>query len=209
MPQKINLRDSARLYQLIKAVYVVLAFFHAAILLRLLVLLPLVGRKFLSGGIQQFLELVYAADFTVLMLLSLLKLVPITPAFHVFDNITVAFIVAKVLRDQEDTKRHLSYGLIIVVWSMTKTCNYIYHYYKLKTLNRSVPESWRLLHTYVVLVSFPIEAVLEFVILFLSLRHLQDHWKTAAQVMLLLFIPTKLFLYKRLVLKYFKDEKSD
>lgn len=206
MPQKVNLRESHVIYRTLKCFYAVAGFLHFALAARLLVLLPLVGRRFLPGGINDFFNAVNCCVWPLELVLSLGHLLPITPVSYVFMRFVPA-IVLLVLNKEAAIQRNTVYGLYIFDVAFTGLIGYIYHYKKFSNVGK-VPQ-W-LLGTYqlVNMVDFPLNAIMEFSILFMGLKYIDGYFKYLVQLVLLVFIPAKFQLYKRLFIKYFRLESS-
>lgn len=196
MAQKINLRESVILFRLLKSYYVCVGFLYFAFFVRLLVLLPLVGRKFLPGGIHTFFEQVTYITFGLGLLLSCVQLVPIAPLQYIlgnFLNVVVVWILSKDIKLQ----RHAVYGLYIGDVAVTGIVAYVYHFQKLVYIGHT-PAATRGFYQAISLADLVLRGLLEFVILFMGLKYVEGPYKTALSVVIFFHIPTKFFLLKRL-----------
>lgn len=206
MTQRVDLRESPFLFRALKCLYAVSGFLQFALFLRLLVLLPLVGRRFLPGGIHDFFYTLTLLRLPIELVLSLSRLLPVTPASYIFSQVIPLAVILVFNRDPE-IQRHTVYSLYIADVSFKGLLGYVYHYKKLTNLGR-VPlwlgQSFQL----VSVVEFPLRAVMEFAVLFMGLKHTDGYYKLAIQFILLVFIPAKLQLYKLLILKYFRIESG-
>lgn len=211
MPQKINLRNSPALFKGLKAYHIVAMFMYGAVLARLFILLPLVGRKFLAGGISDFFNLVTTIICSIEIILSLVKLIPIQLPLIVLQNWVKFFIIWAILDRDDKILNHSCYSLLIFSWCSYGFVGYIYWFYKLKGLGR-VPKGLNNFYQNLKLIVFPIEASVEFITIFLSLKFInqdsQQYLKIFTQLVLLFYIPTKFYLYKNLIFKVFQINPS-
>ncbi len=208
MPQRVNLRESPALYKALKSYNIVAMFMYGAILARLFILLPLVGRKFLAGGIGDFFNKVMTGICVGEVVLSLFKLLPIQLPLIILQNWIKLFIVWGILNRDEKILNHSCYSLLILCWGVYGFIGYIYWFWKLKNIGR-VPKKLRSLFENLQLIIFPIASSVEFITIFLSLKYFSEddkNLKLFTQVVLLGYIPTKFYLYKRLIFKIFKIE---
>jgi len=206
MPQKVNLRESPTLYKFLKTYNIIAMFMYGAVLARLFILLPLVGRKFLSGGLNEFFINVVQVICGAEIFLSLVKLVPIQLPLIILQNALKVFIIYTVLMRETVLLNHHCYSLLILCWCSYGFIGYIYWFWKLKNIGR-VPNGLLSLFQNLQLILFPITSVSEFILIFLNLKFIgedEDRLKMATQIVLLGFIPTKFYLYKRLIFKFFK-----
>jgi hypothetical protein len=173
---------------------------------RLLVLLPLVGRRFLPGGIHEFFYKTSLGIFPVEFMFSLFQLLPISPLSYTFLH-ALTLITLLVLNSNIELQRHTVYGLYIADVSFTGLIGYFYHYKKLSNVGR-VPQWLSQLYQVVTLIEFPLHAITEFIILFMGLKYINGYEKLGIQLILLIFIPLKFQLYKRLIFKFFRIESD-
>lgn len=206
MPQRVNLRESPFVFKSVKCFYAIAGFFHFALLVRLLILLPLVGRRFLPGGIHEFFRSVVLIISGVEFVLSILKLIPISPSGYVFSHLLPVITVC-VFDKNIELQRHTFYGLYIADITFTGVVAYFYHYKKLSNLGR-VPQWLVQVFQVVNVLEFPLHSVMEFAILFMGLKYVEGWAKHSIQLILLVFIPTKVQLYKRLLFKFFRIEST-
>lgn len=183
-------------------------FTYGAILARLFILLPLVGRKFLAGGIGEFFNISITGICCAEVVLSLFKLSPIQLPLIILQNWIKIFIVWFIFNRDNLILNHSCYSLLIFCWGLYGFIGYIYWFWKLKNIGK-VPRQLVSLFGNSQLVLFPIAGSVEFITIFLSLKYIaaeDESLKKFTQAVLLGYIPTKFYLYKRLIFKIFKIE---
>ena len=146
----------------------VLFFLWFCVLLRLLILLPLVGRKFLPGGISDFFHAVATVSTSSELLLSfsVLKLRRSKVFYHLFKFLNLMFIIWVVLINYKKISRHWSYSLLIFSYSLDETINYFKFLLNVSWIN------W--LRTHKLIIFFPLQKISEIALLMLSLQFISN-----------------------------------
>ncbi|ODV59544.1 Keg1p ASCRUDRAFT_27989, partial [Ascoidea rubescens DSM 1968] len=143
-------------------------FLWFCVLSRLLILLPLVGRKFLPGGISDFFHVVATISTLseVLFSFSILKIRKSRIFFKIFKFLNLMFIIWVVLINYKRITRHWSYSLLIFSYSFDETINYFKFLFNLSWVN--------CFRKYKIFFIFPLQKFSEIVLLMLSLQFISN-----------------------------------
>lgn len=175
---------------------------------RLLVLLPLVGRKFLPGGIADFFHVVSLlplCGFFIKKALINTKF-QANDAWSLANGLKMVWICYGVIFPHPRIAKHISYSFLIFSWCLIYVIHFSYYSFKVKT--RSTPSWLFWLQYHHFYLTFPLTMVAEMILIFLSLAFVkQDHiYEVFMQIVLLSYIPIGYFawgyLQSRKSLKY-------
>ncbi|ABN68642.2 predicted protein [Scheffersomyces stipitis CBS 6054] len=160
-------------------------------LVRLLILLPLVGRRFLPGGIADFFHVVALLPlfgFFVVNSLGNRKLF-LKDAWSLANGIRMAWICYGVIFAHPKIAKHTSYSILILSYCLSNFIHFSYLAFRTKT--RSSP--WLLFwlqytHHYI---TFPLTMGAEMVLIFLSLAFVAEDsiYEVALKAVLLAYVP--------------------
>ncbi|KAG7661191.1 uncharacterized protein J8A68_005295 [[Candida] subhashii] len=175
---------------------------------RFLILLPLVGRKFLPGGIADFFHIVSLTPlFGFLLLKSILYTnVKLSDLWALFNGLKMAWICYGVIFPHPKIAKHTSYSLLISAWCIQYVIHYSYHAFRIKTRSSPWFLFWLQYHNFYI--TYPVGLVAEMILIFLSLMFVEDDsiYEYVLKFALLSYIPVAYFawnnLRKRRNLKY-------
>lgn len=168
--------------------------------IRFLILLPLVGRMFLPGGISDFFHVVsilpivefFLIKFCISFKFSLYDIWPL------LNSVKMVWISYGVIFPHPRVAKHTSYSFLITAWCLSNIIHYSYYSFRIKT--RSSPNFlfWLNYHHHYVI--FPISLISEFILVFLSLGLEEDNlWlEFLLKTTLLSYIPLAYFQWEYL-----------
>lgn len=164
---------------------------------RFLILLPLVGRKFLPGGIADFFHIVSLlplCGFFIKKTLIKSKL-QVSDAWSLANGVRMVWVCYGVIFPHPGIAKHTSYSLLILSWCLMNVVHFAYYSFKVKT--RSTPSWLFWLQYHHFYLTFPLTMVAEMVLIFLSLAFVkQDHmYEMFLQAALLSYIPAGYFAW--------------
>lgn len=175
---------------------------------RFLILLPLVGRKFLPGGMADFFHVVSAVP----LIGNVINL----PSsgwrgsslyWSYFNSLKMIALCYLVIFPHPKIAKHTSYSFLIVAWSVSNIIHTAYYAFKTKTRTSPRFLFWLKYHHFYV--TFPIGHIAEMVLLFLSLIFVEDDlwYELSLKGILLSYIPMGYFFWGHLKNK--KKKKYD
>lgn len=174
---------------------------------RFLILLPLVGRRFLPGGIADFFHVVAILPFVGFAIYKSMINTSISKKdfWPFFNSVKMIWICYGVIFPHPKIAKHTSYSLIIFSWCITYLINFSYYGFKVKT--RRSPHWLFWAQYYNFFLTFPLAFTGELVIIFLSLGFVEPQWhEIFIKATLLGYIPIGYFmwghLYDRKELKF-------
>lgn len=192
---------------------IISSFLWIAVLLRFLVLFPLVGTRFLPGGIADFFLCVQCIIFIDLFSYYLiyrnypnsqfLRKVNLNRLLlTIFSRVLISF---GVLYAFPKTARHISFSTLIISNSLQESTRYLYNAYKIRTFGKKL--YWlQLIKKLIFINFFPIEIISEVILIFISLQFADAENKLYGyllRVILFLYIPFFYVLYKTKIVSYF------
>lgn len=162
---------------------------------RFLILLPLVGRRFLPAGIADFFHTVSVLPLLEFMLVKIL----INPSFKLSDlwallnGLRMAWVCYGVIFTHPKVAKHTSYSFLIATWCITYIIHYAYYSFRIKTRSSPFWLFWMNYNHY--WITFPVSLVSEMIITFLSLGFVQEKlWlELLIQTCLLSYVPVAYF----------------
>lgn len=175
-------------------------------LARLVILLPLVGRRFLPAGIADFFHVVSVFPLLGFILVKVLaqRSRSYDDLWNLLDGIRMVWICYGVIFPHPKVAKHTSYSCLIASWCIAKLVDSCYYAFKVKTKTSPAWLFWlHFHHFYLTLFS---SAVTEMILLFLSLAFVSDEWhELALKGCILLYVPVTYFLFQHLQSK--KEQK--
>ncbi|KAM9898429.1 hypothetical protein OXX59_002945 [Metschnikowia pulcherrima] len=174
-------------------------------LARFLVLLPLVGRRFLPAGIADFFHVVATLPLLGYFLVNSLRESPHKKSFWgLFNGARLVWVCYAVIFPHPKIAKHTSYSFLISAWCLQNILDLAYHSFKLKT--RTSPKFLFWLHYNHFFVTFPVSFVSELTMVFLSLAFVQHSGlEYVLQACFLLYVPIGYYTFKHLLHR--RDEK--
>lgn len=166
---------------------------------RFLILLPLVGRRFLPGGIADFFHVVSLLPLIEFVVVKLLVPKPFTKNdfFKFLNAARLAWLCYVVIFPHPKVAKHTSYSLIIAAWCFQYIIHYAYYAFKTKTKKSPQWLFWLQYHNFYW--TFPIAIVGEISILFLSLAFVEHKWYDISyQVAVLAYVPGGYFAWNHM-----------
>lgn len=164
-------------------------------LTRLLLLLPLVGRHFLPGGIADFFHVVSLIPIVSFFLVkTLLKNgFKKTDLWNLGNGIKMAWICYGVIFLHPKIAKHTSYSILIFAWCWVNLIHFAYHAFRIKTRGSPRFLFWLQYHNFYV--TFPLSLVAEMILIFLSLGFVDDSsaYDLFIKVVLLSYVPVAYF----------------
>lgn len=175
----------------------------AFILIRLLLLLPLVGIKFVSGGLDPMLTYVQTLMImdVVHSFLGLVKSPPVTAAMQVASRLLVVW---GVLYPFPDVGQHWSFTTCVLAWTITEIIRYTYYGLSLMPVSTSATSAlkssgslvpywltWLRYSAFYIL--YPMGAGSEWILILLAVpeasREISTAYSLALKASLLIYIP--------------------
>ncbi|CAK9436949.1 uncharacterized protein LODBEIA_P14510 [Lodderomyces beijingensis] len=195
--------------RLIFFVDVVAATLWFCCLARFLILLPLVGRRFLPGGIADFFHVV---SLTPLMATSAVVLFnqhkrPFKAYFwSLLNGLKMAWICYGVIFPHPKIAKHTAYSFLITAWSTQYFLHFTYLAFRERTRSSPFFLFWAQYNNFYV--TYPVELVAEMSMIFLSLGFLTEdsYYAIVIKAVFVSYIPIAYFawghLKKRKAVKY-------
>ncbi|EGW34193.1 uncharacterized protein SPAPADRAFT_59628 [Spathaspora passalidarum NRRL Y-27907] len=169
-------------------------------LLRFLLLLPLVGRRFLPGGIADFFQVVALLPLIGFLLVKPLlnKKISLSNLWALSNDLKMAWICYGVIFPHPKIAKHTSYSILISAWCVQYFIHYSYHAFRIKTKSSPHFLFWLQYHNFYVI--YPMALVAEMILTFLSLGFVQENsiHEIALKATLLSYIPVAYFAWGHL-----------
>lgn len=166
-------------------------------LVRLLVLAPLVGRRFLPGGIAEYFQYLYTASLISQFVLSafIFKFPRRLTLLKLSKAVAGLFVTWAVVYHFPKISRHTSYGFYLFAVSAQETLNYFYYFYPTNLLKYFKRRSF--------LVLYPVQKITEIALILVSFRFIQqkidnDYYYLFSYLMkgiLVSYIPVSISIY--------------
>lgn len=169
---------------------------------RLLILLPLVGRRFLPAGIADFFHMV--AVLPTLQWVAVLAIYKqkwqSTDLWALLHSVRLLWLSYGVIYSHPLVAKHTSYSFLIFSWCVLHLIDSCYHAFKLKT--RSSPRFLFAAHYLHFYVTFPVSFVSELILVFLSLSLVEGvYLELAIKATFLLYVPVGYLYFRHLQLR--------
>lgn len=165
-------------------------------LCRFLILLPLVGRKFLPAGIADFFHVV--SVFPLIGWVLVTALVKTQHSWNdlwgLFDALRMVWMCYGVIFPHPKIAKHTSYSFLILSWCIQNLIDSFYHGFKTKTRTSPLWLFW--LHHHHFYLTFFVSCVSEMILIFLSLGFVKSElheWVLKACI--LAYVPVGYFLF--------------
>ncbi|PVH20277.1 hypothetical protein CXQ85_002062 [Candidozyma haemuli] len=165
-------------------------------LCRFLILLPLVGRKFLPAGIADFFHVV--SVFPLIGWVLVTALVKTQHSWNdlwgLFDALRMVWMCYGVIFPHPKIAKHTSYSFLISSWCIQNLIDSFYHGFKTKTRTSPLWLFW--LHHHHFYLTFFVSCVSEMILIFLSLGFVKSElheWVLKACI--LAYVPVGYFLF--------------
>lgn len=158
---------------------------------RFLILLPLVGRSFLPGGIADFFHVV---AFTPIGAVVLVKgLANKGSLWNLASSLRMVIMCFGVIFPHPKIAKHTSYSLLITSWCLSNVIHFSYQAFKVKIKASPHFLFWLEYHHHYL--TFPLAFIAEVVLIFLSLHFIEDDlpFEWLVKVVLVSYIPLGYF----------------
>jgi very-long-chain (3R)-3-hydroxyacyl-CoA dehydratase len=174
------------------------AFLWAAVLTRLVILYPLVGPKFVSGGLADFTRWVQTLALleVVHSLIGLVKSPIMTTVMQISSRLLLVWGVVYLF---PQSATHMAFSSMVFAWSVTEVIRYSYYAFNLAGGVPSVL-TWLRYNTFFVL--YPLGAGSEMLLTIISLDRAARFNQTYAlvlKVILLIYIPGFYVMYTHMI----------
>ena len=166
---------------------------------RFLILLPLVGRRFLPGGIADFFHVVAVTPLIgTLLLLTLDSTKWKTQLWSLLNGIKMTWICYGVIFPHPKIAKHTSYSLLITAWCLQYMIHYSYHAFRVKTRTSPYFLFWLQYNNFYV--TYPLSVIVEMIQVFLSLSFVADDsfHELVLKAMFVVYIPVAYFTWGHL-----------
>ncbi|ODV80032.1 uncharacterized protein CANTADRAFT_49967 [Suhomyces tanzawaensis NRRL Y-17324] len=173
---------------------------------RFAILLPLVGRKFLPGGIADFFHVVSMIPLvSFFMQKTLVKTqLSVNDLWNLFNGSRMVWVCYGVIFPHPKVAKHTSYSFLILSWCLMNFIHFSFHAFRIRARG-STPHFlfWLQYHNFYL--TFPIALISEMILTFLSLGFVDDslHYQLLIKVVLLSYVPVAYFTWR-----YLKQRKS-
>ncbi|KAG5420583.1 hypothetical protein I9W82_002464 [Candida metapsilosis] len=166
---------------------------------RFLILLPLVGRRFLPGGIADFFHAVAMTPLIgTLLLFSLNTTKWKSLLWPLLNGIKMAWVCYGVIYPHPKIAKHTSYSLLITAWCVPYMIYFSYHAFRVKTRTSPFFLFWLQYNNF--FITYPLSVVAEMIQVFLSLSFVTDEsvHELALKAMFVAYIPVAYFTWGHL-----------
>ncbi|KND99172.2 hypothetical protein QG37_03969 [Candidozyma auris] len=168
--------------------------------MRLLILLPLVGRKFLPAGIADFFHVVSVFPLVGVVLISMLNgsVYSWDTFWALLDALRMVWLCYGVIFPHPKIAKHTSYSFLISSWCISKFIDTGYHAFKTKTRTSPLWLFW--LHHHHFFVTFFASCISEMILIFLSLKFITNYWHDLLiRGCILAYVPVGYFFFGHLL----------
>lgn len=140
---------------------------------RFLILLPLVGRRFLPGGIADFFHVVAVTPLIGnLLLLSLNTTKWKSQLWPLLNGVKMVWICYGVIFPHPKIAKHTSYSFLITAWCLQYIIHYSYHAFRIKTRTSPFFLFWLQYNNFYIV--YPLSVIAEMIQVFLSLSFVAE-----------------------------------
>lgn len=223
MPQHVSGRQYNTTQKYFLLIDSILTAFWLAVLLRLLILYPLTGARFLPGGIADFYisVLLATAIIEIVNFITVFRLIPgkqtinnglqkpVLP-YLIFTSFT-RMIFSFIVYNYPKTARSEAFSILLLTQSSKEFFRWFYNLQKVRLFN-TTPKFNKLSRSFTYLVCSPVEAFTTIYIILQSLgypsyqnslAHLDLYIKSILKGLIIIYLPIAYFIYKRTLTKYF------
>ncbi|EMG48518.1 PHS1 Very-long-chain [Candida maltosa Xu316] len=167
---------------------------------RFLILLPLVGRKFLPGGIADFFHVVCVLPLigSILIRGALNTKWKLSSLWSLSNGLKMVWICYGVIFPHPKIAKHTSYSLLITAWCLQYFIHYSYHAFRIKTKRSPHFLFWLEYNNFYL--TYPLGLVAEMILLFLSLAFVEENslYDYVLKSAFLAYIPVAYFAWGHL-----------
>lgn len=167
---------------------------------RFLILLPLVGRKFLPGGMADFFHVVSLLPIIESLFVKsvLRKKFTITSLWGILNGLKMVWLCYGVIFPHPKIAKHTSYSLLITSWCLQYFIHYFYYAFKVKTKSSFHFLFWLEYNNFYL--TYPLGLVSEMILLFLSLAFVEQDsiYDYVLRAAFLAYIPIAYFAWGHL-----------
>lgn len=167
---------------------------------RFLILLPLVGRRFLPGGIADFFHVVSLLPLigSIVVKLALYPRWKKSYLWSLLNGIKMAWLCYGVIFPHPRIARHTSYSILITSWCIQYFIHYSYYAFRVKTKRSPLFLLWFEYNNFYL--TYPFALVAEMILLFLSLGFVEEDliYHYVLRGVFLLYIPVAYFAWGHL-----------
>lgn len=167
---------------------------------RFVILLPLVGRKFLPGGMADFFHVVATFPLLGFFVVNLFgrNVYSASDLWSFLNGVRMVWICYGVIFPHPKIARHISYSSLILSWCIQNIVDSSYYAFKVKT--RTSPAFLFWLHHHIFFLTFPLAFISEFILVFLSLKLVGIKWhRIAIELCVLSYVPLGYFTFQHLL----------
>lgn len=174
---------------------------------RLLILLPLVGRKFVPGGISDFFHVVSVFPMLGVLLNQgsiFASEKPVTARlWPLFNAVRMIWLCYGVIFPHPKVAKHTTYSVLISSWCIANIINSAYYAFRVKTRTSPHFLFWLKFHHFYL--TLPVAFIAEFSLIFLSLIFVEEGfwYETVLKFVLCSYIPVGYFFWG-----YLEERKS-
>uniref|UniRef100_A0A060T2I4 Very-long-chain (3R)-3-hydroxyacyl-CoA dehydratase n=1 Tax=Blastobotrys adeninivorans TaxID=409370 RepID=A0A060T2I4_BLAAD len=176
------------------------AFLWLCVLGRLIILFPLVGSKFVAGGLADFTK--YVQTLAVLevvhSVLGLVKSPIVTTVIQISSRLLLVWGVVDLF---PEVAQNVAFSTMVLAWSVTEVVRYSYYAYNLLR-DKLVPKGLVWLRYNAFYVLYPLGAGSEAILAFLSLDRAQElsaYYALFLKVVLLIYPPGFYVMYTHMI----------
>lgn len=169
-------------------------------LARFIILLPLVGRRFLPGGIADFFHVVATLPLVSFFVVNIFgrSVYSASDIWSLLNGVRMVWICYGVIYPHPKIARHTSYSLLIFSWCVQNIVDSLYYAFKVKT--RMSPAFLFWLHHHIFFVTFPLAFLGELILVFLSLKFVEIKWhRLAIELCVLSYVPLGYYTFQHLL----------
>jgi hypothetical protein len=166
-------------------------------LARFLILLPLVGPKFLPGGIADFFHVVALIPLIGFFVerINRYRTLRFKDSWILANGLRMIWICYGVIFPYPIIAKHPSYSLLIISWCLSCLIHYSYHAFRIKTRGSPYFLFWSQYNNHYL--TFPLGLIAEMILVFLSLKFVIEDliYEYVLKTALLAYIPLAYFTW--------------
>lgn len=163
---------------------------------RFLILLPLIGRKFLPAGIADFFHVVACFPLLGVVIVNCLAKTEYvwSDLWALLNGLRMVWICYGVIFPHPKIAKHTSYSFLILSWCIQNIIDCAYHGFKTKTKTSPLWLFW--LHHHHYYITFFTSCISEMILVFLSLKFVSNDWhELLIRGCILSYIPVGYFMF--------------
>lgn len=176
-------------------------FLWAAVLLRFAVLFPLVGSKFVCGGLNDFLRWVQTLMVldVVHAITGVVRASPVTTTMQILSRLVVVW---GVLYPFPEIGESFAFSTCTLAWCFTEILRYLFHWYTITRGSHAVPKWLVWIRYSAFFILYPLGAGSEWILMLLSLSTAETYstlYALLLKAILLIYIPGFYILYTHVI----------